>query len=51
MKDRPRTHDVARRARRLVVKVGSSVLTDNGALRQRVFGDIDARSEGESGND
>ena len=40
MKDRRRTHDFARRARRLVVKVGSSVLTDNGALRQRVFGDI-----------
>ena len=30
----------AARARRIVVKVGSSVLTDDGALRGRVFGDI-----------
>ncbi len=28
------------RARRMVVKVGSSVLTQDGALRRRVFGDI-----------
>jgi glutamate 5-kinase len=32
--------EVARRARRLVVKVGSSVLTNQGALRQRAFGDL-----------
>ena len=32
--------DVARRARRLVVKVGSSILTDRGALRPRVFAQI-----------
>ncbi len=31
---------VAARARRIVVKVGSSVLTADGALRERVFGDI-----------
>jgi glutamate 5-kinase len=30
----------AQRARRIVVKVGSSILTDAGALRPRVFGDI-----------
>jgi glutamate 5-kinase len=38
-----RTHpprEVARRARRIVVKVGSSVLTREGALRTRVFGDV-----------
>ena len=40
MKDREQRHDIARRARRLVVKVGSSVLTENGALRRRVFGNI-----------
>jgi glutamate 5-kinase len=33
-------HDFARRARRLVLKIGSSILTDNGELRERVFGDI-----------
>jgi glutamate 5-kinase len=32
--------EVARRSRRLVVKVGSSVLTNHGALRQRAFGDL-----------
>ena len=29
-----------KRARRIVVKVGSSVLTDDGVLRRRVFGDV-----------
>lgn len=29
-----------KRARRIVVKVGSSVLTDDGAIRRRVFGDV-----------
>jgi glutamate 5-kinase len=33
-------HAVARRARRLVVKVGSAVLTEDGAVRRRVFGEI-----------
>ncbi len=28
------------RARRIVVKIGSSVLTEDGALRRRVFGDV-----------
>ncbi len=31
---------IPRRARRIVVKVGSSVLTDDGTLRRRVFGDL-----------
>lgn len=31
---------VARRAQRIVVKVGSSILTDAGVLRSRVFGDL-----------
>lgn len=32
--------EVARRARRVVVKVGSSILTDAGVLRRRVFSDL-----------
>jgi glutamate 5-kinase len=35
-----RSRSAARRARRIVVKVGSSVLTADGAVRGRVFGDI-----------
>ncbi len=34
------TRSAARRARRVVVKVGSSILTDAGVLRRRVFVDI-----------
>ena len=34
------SRDGVSRARRIVVKVGSGVLTDNGELRSRVFGDI-----------
>ena len=36
---RPR-RDSLESARRIVVKIGSSVLTENGALRSRVFGEI-----------
>lgn len=36
----PGTRQVARRARRIVVKVGSSILTDAGVLRRRVFADL-----------
>jgi glutamate 5-kinase len=32
--------EIARRAQRLVVKVGSSVLTDDGAVRPRVFSEL-----------
>ena len=32
--------DAPLRARRIVVKIGSSVLTDGGVLRRRVFGDV-----------
>ncbi len=32
--------EATRRARRIVVKVGSSLLTRDGALRQRTFGDV-----------
>ncbi|MEE8475730.1 MAG: glutamate 5-kinase, partial [Myxococcota bacterium] len=32
--------DALKRAKRIVVKVGSSVLTDDGVLRRRVFGDV-----------
>ncbi len=34
------TRHAARRARRIVVKVGSSILTDAGVLRQRVFSEL-----------
>ena len=34
------SRDAARRARRIVIKVGSSVLTDGVSVRSRVFGDI-----------
>jgi glutamate 5-kinase len=36
----PASREAARRARRLVVKVGSSVLTRDGALRPRTFSDV-----------
>ncbi len=39
MKDRP-SRAAARRARRVVVKVGSSILTDAGVLRRRIFSDL-----------
>ncbi len=35
-----KTRALAKRARRIVVKVGSAVLTNHGALRPRVFGDL-----------
>ena len=35
-----RGRGVARSAKRLVVKIGSSVLTDRGRIRSRVFGEI-----------
>jgi glutamate 5-kinase len=34
------SREAARRARRIVVKVGSSILTRDGALRPRVFGEV-----------
>jgi len=37
--DRP-SREAARRARRIVVKVGSSILTRDGALRPRTFSDV-----------
>jgi glutamate 5-kinase len=39
MKPQP-SRSVARRAKRIVVKVGSSILTNAGALRRRVFGEL-----------
>jgi glutamate 5-kinase len=36
----PASREAARRARRIVVKVGSSILTRDGALRPRVFADV-----------
>jgi glutamate 5-kinase len=36
----PAARNVAARARRLVVKVGSSVLTRDGRVRSRIFGDV-----------
>jgi len=38
--DRGGARGIARRAKRIVVKVGSSILTDAGALRQRVFSEL-----------
>jgi len=35
-----RSREAARRARRIVVKVGSSILTRDGALRSRVFSEV-----------
>ncbi len=37
---------IARRAKRIVVKVGSSVLTEDGTLRRRVFGDLARETAG-----
>jgi len=38
--DEARARTIAKRAKRIVVKVGSSILTDAGVLRTRVFADL-----------
>jgi len=40
MSDASNPRDVARRARRIVVKVGSGVLTGDGSLRRGIFGQV-----------